>query len=126
MLLDLLRVIRLIIGFPALPERPDDVEPAVGQAAIGVAFGVPAGATLRVVSGGPISLAHGGLGKLLRRLPIRALAGAAKTDLVAFAALVRHGARAGEGLDDRRVRIAFAAVAKHDEELWGEQGAGTR
>ena len=40
---DLLQVIGLIIAFSALPQLPDDAQPTVSQAAVGVALGVTSG-----------------------------------------------------------------------------------
>ena len=40
---DLLQVIGLIIEFSTLPQLPDDAQPTVSQAAVGVALGVTSG-----------------------------------------------------------------------------------
>ena len=40
---DLLQVIDLIIEFSTLPQLPDDAQPTVSQAAVGVALGVTSG-----------------------------------------------------------------------------------
>jgi len=40
---DLLQVIGFIIAFSTLPQLPDDAQPTVSQAAVGVALGVTSG-----------------------------------------------------------------------------------
>lgn len=56
MLVDLLQVPSFIVELMGLPEFPDDAQPAIGQAAVGVALGMTTCAGLSEIGGGPVGL----------------------------------------------------------------------
>lgn len=114
---DLPQMICFIIGLPCLPQSPDDVQPTIGQAAVGVGFGVAPTVHLVKVSGGPNGLAGGGLRQLLHRVAIAVITSAPEFDLAGFAGGDRHRACAGDAGQDGAVRIALTMVAEHDQQL---------
>ena len=124
----MLQMILFIVKFASLPQGPNDLEPAIGQAAIGVVLGVAVGSATAEVGGGPLGLGYRADGELLRCMTIAPVAGFAEADTTSAAALDGDGAGTGEGLNEGRGREAVAMVAEHDEQLWGQEvtGAGER
>jgi len=117
MSLDLLQVIGLIIEFSTLPQLPDDAQPTVSQAAVGVALGVTSGQAAAQVSRSPLGLPHRGFGKLLRCPAIIAVAATAEAHMPLLAALDGDGAGTSQGSNGLWSRVALSMVAKHDQQL---------
>ena len=128
MTLNLLQMIGFIVQLVGLPQSPDDAQPAVSQAAVGMVLGVTAATTAGEVGGGPMGMRDGGDGELLGGVAIGAVAGFAEADEFLVAALDGDGAGTGQGADGGRGGEAVAVVAKHDQELGGQElaGAGQR
>ena len=119
----LTEMIRLIIKLMSLPQRPDNVQPTIGQAAISMALGMTAQTGLAEVSGSPDRLAGGSLSKLLSRLAEVVVAGAAELNITG--AIAGDGDRTStrNGRQDGAMGIASAMVAKHHQEFGRQQVA---
>lgn len=123
MTLQLLEMVGGVIGDAILPEFPDDPEPAIGEPAIGVTLGLPPSTGGGEVAGGPGGLADGSDGELLGGVAIGVIAGVAEGDAAGFAALLGDGAGASEAADGLGRGEAVALIAKHHQELGGQDTA---
>ena len=70
-----------------MPQFPDDLQPAVGQAAVGVVLGEAAGAATGEIGGSPLGFRDGADGELLSGMAVVVVAGFAETDASSTVAL---------------------------------------
>ncbi len=121
-------MIGLIVLLSALPERPNDFEPTIGQTTVGVRLGHTAGASIFKVSQRPRGSLDGSAGELLGRRAIDAIAGPPEANRARLATLDSNGTGTGQGLNDAGAGQLLAMVAEHDQQFGAEQlaGAGQR
>ena len=122
--MQLLEMVGGVIGDTVLPEFPDDPEPTIGETTIGMTLGLATSAGGGEVAGGPGSLPDGSDGELLSGVAIIVIAGVAEDDAAGLAALLGDGAGAREAADGLGCGEAVALIAKHDQELGGQDTAG--
>ena len=91
----LTEMIVFIIKLMGLPQRPDEVQPTISQAAVSMALGMAATTGLAEVSGGPDRLTSRSLSKLLSRLAEVMVAGTAELNITG--ATTGHGDRTSAG-----------------------------
>ena len=115
--LHLCQMIVFIIRLVSLPQRPDNGQPTVGQAAIGMALRQAAFNGLGEVGVGPGRLLHGADSKKLSGVPILMMASAAKPDAALLATLNCDGTGACQGLNGSGKRKSLPLVAKHDQQF---------
>ena len=120
----LLLMVTFVIRLLFLPKGPDNMEPAIGQAAVSMRFGMPAGPNLVKVRDSPNGFTGRGQSQLLRSLAILTITRTAKFDIVRFTGGDRHGASTGDGGQDRAMGIALAMVAEHDQKLRSQELSG--
>ena len=119
-------MVSLVVERVSLPELPNDADPAIGQATIGVIFGHSSRAAVSKVSGSPFRLRDGGDGELLEGIAIVVIAGPPEMDGFALAASASDGAGADQFADIVGRGEAVAMVTEADEELGSEQLADAR
>ncbi len=110
-----------VIQLMTLPAFPDNRQPAIRQASIGMADGPRMFAHLVPVSRRPARLRDRRLGPLLRNLAEFVIARLSKVDAATFATLLRHRTGAGETLDTLRIGEAFPVIAKLRQQGWREK-----
>lgn len=126
MLTDLTEVVGFVGRFTALPQRPDNVQPAIGQAAIGVAFGLALVTCLVEVCSSPSRFANGAIGKLLGGIAVIVVTSSAEFDVATLAAGDGNRRGAGDGGQPSARGITLPMVAKHNQQLGSQQSTGAR
>src|SRR5512143_1181332 len=109
------QMLLLIVGLMILPQPPQDLQPAVGQLAIGFVFRMAMGAGLLVIGGRPGRTIDRELGPLLDDLAEFMVAGIPKDYIAGLAALLSHWTGARQGLQDGRGGKALPILAKHGQ-----------
>ena len=118
MFADLTEVVCLVVCFAALPQGPDNVQPAVGETAISVAFGHTPVTGLVIVCRSPGRFAYGASGKLLGGVAVIMVAGSAEFDVATLAAGDGNRRGAGDGGQPSARGITLPMVAKHNQAAW--------
>ena len=111
----LTQVESLIIRYALLPQGPNDMQPAVGQAAISVTIRhAPCLGTAEITSC-PDRFAYGRHSELLGRLPVAMVASLSKPDEAGTTRLNGHWASTGDGGQYTGLGVTGAMVAEHDQ-----------
>ena len=120
-LVALFHMITFIVGLVSLPYRPNDGQPAIGQATNSVRAADATLGELVVIGNGPSRFAQGEKGELGNQPAELFVARSAKADGFALAALLGHGTGASQGLHRGRGREALPIITKLDQQAGGEQ-----
>jgi hypothetical protein len=117
----LAQVTAFIVRLAGLPQSPGDGQPAVSQAAEGMALRTAVRAGIFEIRICPWRLVEGAAGPLYSDLAELPIAGVAKANGPAFAAALGHRAGAGQGLHAGGRGEAAAVIPELGQERRGEQ-----
>jgi len=115
-LITLFHMITFIVSLVPLPHRPNDGQPAIGQATNSVRAADATLGKLVAIGNGPSRFAQGEKGELGDQPAELFVARSAKADGFALAALLGHGTGASQSLDRGRGGEALPIITKLDQQ----------
>jgi hypothetical protein len=124
----LLQMISFIIYLTGLPQFPGNRQPAVGDTAASVLFGMTMGANGFVIGAcdrglGAVDQGHA---PFLAEIAPLFITRTAEHDAFVFAASFRDGAGARQGLSTAGVREALTVISELDQLAWADQFSHAR